>query len=465
MSYTILVDFGSTFTKATVVSLESQELVFTTKAPTTVETDPRIGMEMCFEKIRHCIGNKEFSQASRLASSSAAGGLRMVVVGLTPSLSMMAGKNAAFGAGARVIKAYSHRLTSEDIDEIIQLSPEIILLCGGLEGGNVNWTIDNAHKLAECVDIHAPVVYAGNSKISNDIRYIFTKEIKECLIVRNIIPDLGILDVKPAVETIREVFMKRIVNMKGFDKVRQQVGDIIMPTPAAVLAAVKLLAQGTEKHPGLGEILVVDIGGATTDVHSFSSVEKSQGVRLIGAPEPRTKRTVEGDLGMRWSAESLVEAVGSNEIEKKLGITKSEFERSVKQRTIEPSFLPNTNIEMKLDFLLAEEAVRISTRRHAGKRFAAYSKGAEEIQKGKDLRGIDFIIGTGGPIVNSTKPEDVLRGALRNSISESDVLLPDSASFLLDKNYIFYAAGLLSQIDVNAAFTILRNNLLDINKH
>lgn len=464
MNFAILVDFGSTFTKAAVVSLEEKELIFTTQTPSTVKTDARIGLEICLDRIRDVIGNEEFDRSVRLASSSAAGGLRMVVVGLTDSLSMMAGKNAAFGAGAKVIKAFSRKLTNKDINEIEKINPEIILLCGGYEGGNVNWSIDNANKLAESVNIHSPIIYAGNSKISNEIRFIFLKQKKECLIAKNIIPDVGVLDVESAVETIREIFMEKIVNMKGFDKVKEYVGNVVMPTPAAVLTAGKILAQGTEKYSGLGEVMIVDVGGATTDVHSFSPEREHSDIRVVGAPEPYAKRTVEGDLGLRESSNSLLDVADLSNLSNKFGITKEYLEGAVEKRITNTDVIADSADEKNVDFFLAEEAVRIATRRHAGQFFSGYSSSVNMIQKGKDLKGVEFIIGTGGPIINGKDSKAILRSALSDSNGEANILLPRKARFLLDKRYILYAAGLLSQIDKNIAFKVLKDNLLELDK-
>ena len=151
MSYSILIDFGSTFTKAVVVDRSERTVRQTFRTPSTVGTDASIGLRKCLDAIRDCIGPSALAEADTTASSSAAGGLRMVVVGLTPSLSLMAGKNAAYGAGAKVIRAFSGRLSDEDLIAISKIRPEIILLCGGYEGGNSSWVLENAEKLASCV--------------------------------------------------------------------------------------------------------------------------------------------------------------------------------------------------------------------------------------------------------------------------------------------------------------------------
>ena len=462
MNTAILIDFGSTFTKSAVVSLDNGELIFTTKTQSTVKNDARMGLKKCLEEIKNHIGNDNLFKSLRFASSSAAGGLRMVVIGLTPSLSMMAGKNAAYGAGAKVIKAFSNKLTNENIEEIIKINPEIILLCGGYEGGNANWAIHNAKKIAECSYIHMPVIYAGNSSVAEEVRFTFRKEYKECMLAANIIPDSGLLNVDPAVETIRNIFMKRIINMKGLDKVKEYVGDVVMPTPAAVLAAGRLLAQGTDKELGIGNLMIADVGGATTDIHSFADSNNTGCIRVIGSKEPYAKRTVEGDLGVRESCNSLIEASGLNRAVIELKMTESEVKNAVIQRIQNTGILALNTQEQKFESFLAMEAVRIATRRHAGKIFFGYGGGVQMVQQGKDLRTIEYIIGTGGPIINSVDPNSVLRNSLYNSNNEIEILLPQKAHFLLDKEYILYAAGLLANLDANIALKLLKNNLINI---
>jgi uncharacterized protein (TIGR01319 family) len=458
MSHFILVDFGSTFTKVAVVSPENQEIIFTTKEPSTVKTDACLALESCLERVRQRIGNDQLLRASRLACSSAAGGLRMIVVGLTPSLSMLAGKNAALGAGSRVMNAYSYKLSDQDIKEIATVMPEIILLCGGIDGGNKYWPLENAKKIATNPLIQAPVVFAGNNDISSEVKRIFNSYDKECLTVKNILPDLGDLVADPAAEAIRNIFMRRIVNMKGLDKARQMVGEIIMPTPAAVLTAGKLLSTGTEEETGLGNILVFDVGGATTDVYSFCLAKTSASIKTVGAPEPFAKRTVEGDLGLRSSALSLAEAIGWQQLTAESKVAQPQLKRSVELRTEQEYYLAKSDEESLIDYCLTSGAIFLSSRRHAGRRMTAYFGGSQEMQKGKDLTGIELVIGTGGPIINSPRPVSILKAALRHP-DETDLLLPSNAQYFIDRQYIIYATGLLSRVDPQNALAILKNNL------
>jgi hypothetical protein len=149
VNYAVLIDFGSTFTKVAAVSLREHRLLFASKFASTVKTDARVGLSQCLDAAKEAIGDKAFEDAYKLASSSAAGGLRMTVIGLTQSLSITAGRNAAFGAGAKIMRTLHGKLTAADADAILAAQTEIVLFCGGYENGNVSTVLHNAKILAE----------------------------------------------------------------------------------------------------------------------------------------------------------------------------------------------------------------------------------------------------------------------------------------------------------------------------
>ncbi|WP_301860939.1 glutamate mutase L [uncultured Megasphaera sp.] len=465
MELATLIDFGSTFTKATVLSLTEREIVYTFRTPSTVQNDASIGLRICLDAIEQHIGRKALASSQKLASSSAAGGLRMVVIGLTDSLSLTAGKNAAYGAGAKVIRTFSHRLTTSDIDEIYTLQPEIILLCGGYEGGNSSWVLENVRKLAQCAGLTCPIVYAGNSAVQKEVRFLFAQHQKACVIADNIIPSIGQLNISSSVQAVRDIFMNRITHMKGFDTVKTYVGPIVMPTPAAVLEGVKLLAQGTDKQPGWEQVLLVDMGGATTDIHSWAPVELLDGVHFIGSPEPQAKRTVEGDIGMRESIASLVEVADTDRLLQLTGQDDAAIKTYVKERLENHAFLANTRKEQQFEQAAAMEGVRVAARRHAGRIYDGYFGNKQKVQTGKNLCRIKAIVGTGGPIIGALSPAAVLYEACRHR-EETHILLPMEAAYYLDTSYICYAAGLLAQMDREAAFAILSQSLqkLDVTR-
>lgn len=179
MKYILLFDFGSTFTKAAVLHVNDKKIVYATKVASTVRTDATVGLNKCMDNIQEQIGESEIKEAKKLASSSAAGGLRMAVCGLTKSLSIAAGRNVSFGAGAKIVHIASGALTDFDLSEIVRSKTEIILLCGGYEGGNEGTLLENAETIARS-QISCPVIYGGNSHISKKVQTLMRQGSKEC---------------------------------------------------------------------------------------------------------------------------------------------------------------------------------------------------------------------------------------------------------------------------------------------
>lgn len=459
MEYRILFDFGSTFTKSAVISKEEKAVVFTTRYPSTVKEDAQIAMEQCLSDIEKEIGKTAVQNAEKYASSSAAGGLRIVVVGLTYNLSISAGRNAAFGAGAKIIHVTSGALTKEEVEKIEAMPAEMILLCGGYENGNQTIIRHNAEMIAKS-QISCPVIYGGNSQIAQEIRAKLLQNKKECFQAPNVIPQVGVLDIDVAEEIIRHLFMNRIVDMKGLGDIIQRVDGPIVPTPAAVLDAGMLMSQGVPGCEGLGELMIVDIGGATTDIHSYAEHTPYGGARLVGADEPYARRTVEGDLGMRESSDVLVRELGVDFFAEEIGVPEKTIRESIGRRVHNTKFLPENPTEKRIDQLIAESAAYLAARRHAGVIEHKSSNYCRRIQHGKNLTHVQTIIGTGGPIINSENPEAILKHVLRREKGEKDALLPSSGDFVIDENYILYAVGLLSYIDKNLAFDVGMNSII-----
>ena len=458
MEYALLFDFGSTFTKAAVIDKENAQVVFTTKHPSTVKTDASIALRQCMEEIESEIGSDAVKNAQICASSSAAGGLRMAVIGLTDHLSISAGKNVAFGAGAKIISVSSGKLTPEKMDEIATLPLEMILFCGGYENGNQTILLHNAQMLAKS-NVTCPIIYGGNSQIARQIRIILSEGHKECFLIPNIIPQVGQLQTEEAEEIIRNLFMKRIVNMKGLGKVQNVVGTNIMPTPKAVLEAGTLLSSGYEGHKGYGDLMIVDIGGATTDIHSYAEQVAGKGARLVGAKEPYAKRTVEGDLGMRESSDALIKDTDTHQLADSIGITEEHLISSIHNRVVHTEFVAEDETERKIDEAIAAFAAGTAARRHAGRIEYVRSSTCNKIQVGKNLMNVTTILGTGGPIINSPHPEKILQTIFPKDKRDNDILLPENGNIYIDSDYILYAVGLLSQFDKKLAFAVLENSL------
>lgn len=392
MGHVILIDFGSTFTKVAVVSVAEKAVVFASKVPSTVSIDATVCLDACLERVRAHLGDTTTASAVRLASSSAAGGLRMAVCGLSPSLSVAAGRNVSFGAGARIVHVAVGQLTIEDLAEITAKRTEIVLLCGGYEGGNETTLLRNAEVLASS-DLSCQTIFAGNSRVASRIKELMRRSGHECFAVANVMPQVGVFDASQAESTVRNLFMQRIVDMKGLGAVRAELGEILMPTPAAVLAAGELLARGTASQPGEGDLMILDVGGATTDVHSYAPHTVTSGARAVGSTEPYAKRTVEGDLGMRESSEALCLEAGHATIAQDAGMNVPDLERSIAHRLSEVEYVPDSRSGRNLDQVLAQHAVRLASRRHAGCTERVISVNCRNIQRGKNLTSIRTVLG------------------------------------------------------------------------
>ena len=447
--YAVLVDFGSTYTKMAVADRTEHRIVTTAHFPSTVSTDASIALSECYDAAKESIGPEEFQRASKIASSSAAGGLRMAVTGLSRSLSIQAGRSAAFGAGAKILRTCSGLLNDTDIAELTSLPIEILLVTGGYDHGNRTTLLANCEKIAAS-PLHVPIVFAGNCDVAQDVRRMLTFAGKEFYIVPNILPAVGKVNSKPVEEIIRNLFLSRIVNMKGLDKVTGLLDEVVMPTPKAVLSACELLSLGPGGKGGLGEIIVVDVGGATTDIHSCAEPKAYEGAKLLGAGNAYTQRTVEGDLGMRESSDTLLAEAGP------FG---KEIQTVIDRWHESHEALPENDLEAEVDHYLAKNAVRISARRHAGRVEPTVGSTIRYVQYGKDLTGVRTVIGTGGPLVFSGYGKELLAEVLRDPDREPEILLPSEARFLLDEDYIFFAAGLLREIDEEAAFGLMCNSL------
>lgn len=454
----LLIDFGSTYTKLRAVDLDKGELLGSGQGPSTVSSDITVGMETALADLEDRLGRlPDFKY--RLASSSAAGGLKMVTVGLVKELTAEAARLAALGAGARLVDTFSYTLSKRDMLNVVANDPDIILLAGGTDGGNSDVILHNAEMLATAV-ITCPIIIAGNRSAADDAEQILRDADKDVRVTDNVMPALGTLEIEPARAAIRDVFIKRIVHAKGLDQAHDFFDELLMPTPAAVLEAAKLLSEGTREREGLGPLLVVDIGGATTDVHSVASGEPTEGrVLQQGLPEPYLKRTVEGDLGMRHNAGAIIEAAGRDVVANLAGATPSEVETLLERITGDVECLPEGDGERAFDAALALSAIRIAVTRHAGTVEIVHTvNGPVAAQLGKDLSPVATVIGTGGALVYGGNPSSILSGCLYSE-DEPDSLRPRDAVLLVDKNYVLYAAGLLAEVEPEAAYDFARGSL------
>lgn len=457
----LLIDFGSTYTKLRAVATDPPRVLASGQGPSTVTTDVTVGMDLALADLEQHPGFlPEFDV--RLACSSAAGGLRMVAVGLVRELTLEAARQAALGAGARLVGSFAQRLTRADVNAIVDCAPDILLLAGGTDGGNSDVIVANAHALAES-PLDCPVLVAGNRAVSDEVARCLTESGKVSIVTENVMAEFGALNIEPAREAIRKVFIQRIVHAKGIDAAAERFDEVLMPTPAAVMEGARLLAEGSGDCPGLGPLVVVDVGGATTDVHSVTEGDSAEGgVVRRGLPEPYVKRTVEGDLGVRHNAPSILQAAGVEDIAAGAALAPERVVAMVDRCARNAARLPESAEEQRLDAALARAATRLAVKRHAGTMETVYTAaGPVVVQYGKDLGDAASLVATGGVFAHGLAPAFALGGGLAHP-DDPLSLRPRRPNLLLDSGYLLYAAGLLGSVDPRAAVILLRDNLIDL---
>lgn len=453
----LLIDFGSTYTKLTAVDSDKGDIIATSSHPTTVASDISIGYQAALERLYERLGERVVFDET-IACSSAAGGLKMAAIGLIEELTVEAAKRVCLGAGAKVDLVFSHHLTKREVASIAANQIDIILLAGGADGGNTENVLYNLRMLGEA-NVRIPIIYAGNKSCQDEVQALFDAYGLDGRITDNVMPKINQLNIGPAREAIRALFLEKIIEAKGIKKIESEIDKVILPTPEAVLKAAELLSLGTLDEMGIGELVMVDIGGATTDFYSMSHPTKRGDVVLHGLEEPYAKRTVEGDLGMRWSATGVLKAMTADEIRvfgSRLGV---DLKDAFEFRHAHVEVLPQNDTDHAVDGLLAQICLEKAIVRHAGKMEEVYTPlGAVLNQTGKDLSAIDWVIGTGGPIIKSKDPLSILRHAAKKADAPLE-LRPAQPRYLLDKDYIMAAMGLLSQKNPLLALRIMKQRL------
>lgn len=453
MKFDILVaEIGST---TTVVNAfrnlnTSPEFVGQGQAPTTVlEGDVNIGLQNAVDSLKDSLEAEEVIYDLMLATSSAAGGLKMTVHGLVYDMTAKAAKEAALGAGANIHMITAGKLRRTDIKKIESINPNIILLAGGVDYGERDTALDNAEKIV-AMDIEVPVIYAGNVENHEEIKLIFEESEKSHLlyIVENVYPKIDMLNVEPARKVIQDVFEEHIVHAPGMSHVREMVTGPIIPTPGAVMEASKLLKE----H--IGDLMTLDVGGATTDIHSVTEGSEEISNHLL-APEPVAKRTVEGDLGVYVNMQNIVEMITLENLAKDLSKTEIQLNELIDGHLP----IPQTDCQFKFVERLTKEAVEVSSKRHAGGYRDLFAGGGKKTYaEGKDLTDVKYIIGTGGALTRLPNRTELLkRVALCNNGTK---LLPTpEAKILIDTDYIMASLGVLSKENDEAALYLMKKSL------
>lgn len=465
----IVFDVGSTYTKAAAFHMKEEELTFLGRgqSPTTLN---RIldGADAALDQIRNQ-GVTIDPMARRYSSCSAAGGLRMVALGYMPRVTAKAAKEVAMTAGARVMEVIScEEPPSYRLEVLQEIRPDIILLAGGTDSGDESSVEENVDIICRA-GCHATVILACNRYAQRRAAERFKEAGIAYVRVPNIMPTIHELNVKPAREAIHEQFIYQITRASGLAEFRDTLADYtVVPTPGAVLLATELLARGTHEQEGVGSLILLDIGGATTDIHSalpdLEDLAIEERGLVINNEKQFSYRTVEGNLGMRVSATGVLDAVGLKNIiramDEPISVTPDEVEDYAEQLEADTGHVPADEKEACLDRAFAYCAINVALRRHAG----FYAQENDPVMGimagtaiGRDLRDVHKVLCAGGVFVHGDQ-EKMQALAARCFANPGMSLLPvQDPQIIIDRNYILYAMGVLGRHYPDAVLSCMKN--------
>lgn len=449
----LVAEIGSTTTVVNAfrnIDSDNPEFWAQGQAPTSVvEGDVRVGLQGAIDDLCRKKGIDSLEYDEMLATSSAAGGLKMTVHGLVYDMTARAAKEAALGAGGIIHYVTAGKLRRTDLKKIEEIQPNLILIAGGVDYGERDTALDNAEKI-RALGLKTPIIYAGNIENQEEMELIFDEESGQKLYnVENVYPRIDDMNVEPCRRVIQAAFEEHITNAPGMEHVRDMVNGPIIPTPGAVMQCTKLL------NDCLGEVMVIDVGGATTDVHSVCK-ESDNVARIMTAPEPFAKRTVEGDLGVYVNRMKVIESIGEEEFRAKA--EKAGFDPDAALASYVA--IPKTEDEFKLVEMLTEEAVMKAVDRHAGQiRYIYGPSGRSTVAEGKDLTPVKYIVGTGGALTRLPHREEIM-GRICQYDQTGTKLFPTShARIAVDNDYIMASLGVLSVKHREGAIKLLEKSL------
>jgi uncharacterized protein (TIGR01319 family) len=447
----VCVDFGSTFTKALLVDLDGAEVVASASARTTVDTDVLDGWVRCRDQLAAV--EPATSGAPVLGCSSAGGGLRIAVIGNEELVTAEAGRRVALSSGGRVVHVGADGLDAERLGELRASRPDLVLLVGGTDGGNAEVVVSAAGALA-AARWPGPVVLAGNAQAAAEAGSALRSGGVAHAVAANVVPRIGVLEPQPARLAIREAFLRHVIGGKHLSASAEFARMVTGPTPDVVLTGVELLASVS------GDVAVVDVGGATTDVHSVVEVDPEDAglARQVVAPTSVT-RTVEGDLGMRWSAVPTVQ----QGVEAGLVSTDEEpaLWLAAEARHDDPGLVPADENGRRSDLRLAAVATGVALRRHAGRQRVVLGADGRVVERtGTDLREVTLLVGSGG-VLRHAPPEAARRvlAASTGADLPGGWLLPRAPRLVVDRAYVLVAAGLLAADHPAVARSLLTASL------
>lgn len=433
--------------------LDSDNPVFWAQgqAPTSVmDGDVRIGLQGAIDDLCRKMDIDKLEYDQMLATSSAAGGLKMTVHGLVYDMTAKAAKEAALGAGGIIHDITVGRLRRSDLARIKEINPNLILIAGGVDYGERDTAVYNA-EMIRSLGLKTPVVYAGNIENQDEMKLIFDEESGQYLyLVDNVYPKIDTLNVEPCRKVIQDAFEDHITHAPGMEHVREMVNGPIIPTPGAVMECTKLL------YDCIGDVMTIDVGGATTDVHAVT--EDSDAVaRILTAPEPKAKRTVEGDLGVYVNRMKVIESIGEEKLRQEC---QEDLHIDLDETLKSYVAIPKTEDEFKLVERLTKEATLRAVERHAGQiRYVYGPSGRQTLAEGKDLTQVKYIVGTGGALTRLPHRVEIMKMIPKDNETGMKLYPSEAVKILVDNDYIMASLGVLSKTHRQGAIKLLAKSL------
>jgi len=449
----LVAEIGSTTTVVNAfTNIKTENPVFWAQgqAPTSVlEGDVCVGLQGAIDDLCKTMNIDSLEYDEMLATSSAAGGLKMTVHGLVYDMTARAAKEAALGAGGIIHYVTAGRLRRTDLQKIKEVKPNLILIAGGVDYGERETAIYNS-EMIRSMGLSVPIIYAGNVENQEEVKLIFDEESGQKLyLVENVYPKIDDLNVEPCRKVIQDAFEEHIVNAPGMEHVRDMVNGPIVPTPGAVMECTKLLNEC------IGNLMVLDVGGATTDLHSVTE-DSDQIGRILVSPEPKAKRTVEGDLGVYVNKMKIIESIGEEEFKEEMQMMGIDVDQVLETYVA----IPKTEDEIKLVERLAKEAVLKAVVRHAGQiRYVHGPSGRSTVAEGKDLTQVKYIVGTGGALTRLPHRVELMQEIAKHNETGLMLFPGQHAEILVDNDYIMASLGVLSKKYKEATIKLLEKSL------
>ena len=476
LNVVIATDCGSTTTKAILIEKkdEGYRQTFRGEAPTTVEApfeDVTRGVLNAIQEVEELSG-RQILDGERIitpsdgdvgvdiyiSTSSAGGGLQMVVAGVVLAMTGESAQRCALGAGAIVmdsLAANDGRLPHEKIERIRQLRPDMVLLSGGTDGGTVSHVVELAEFISAAdpkprfgAGFKLPVIFAGNEDAREEVEKALGGKMA-LTVTENIRPVLEEENLDPARHVIHDLFLEHVMaQAPGYRKLMGWTGAPIMPTPGAVGEIMQTIARQQEIN-----VVGVDIGGATTDVFSvFDGV---------------FNRTVSANLGMSYSVSNVLAEAGLGQIMRwvPFDIEEADLRDRIKNKMIRPTTIPQLMQELQVEQAIAREALRLAFDQHRA--LAVGLKGvqskrtlADVFEQGAtgeslvEMMALDMLVGSGGVLSHAPRREQSCAMLI-------DAFQPEGVTRLaVDSIFMMPHLGVLSTVDERAATEVFERDCL-----